>query len=912
MVVNRYASLNCKGSPKWALKLGFLAFFCFLVALGCMQGQLQARISTPIDLNRRITLTGSTHPLANPKHEVGRVRADTEIRGVTMQFSFSDVQKAHLEGLLKEQQDKSSPEYHRWLTPEEFGERFGLSDSDIATIAQWLESKGFTIESVSPTRTSIRFAGTVAQIEDAFTTEMHRYQINGESHMANATPVSIPAALAPVILGVRNLSDFRPSPKHLRRTLGSNISTHFTSSISGSHYLAPDDVATIYDVKPLYQTGYDGTGQKIAVVGQTRISTTDINAFRAASGLSAKDPVLVLVPNSGSPADNSSIDEEESDLDLEWAGGIASNATIYFVYTGSNQNYTVFDSLQYAIENDIAPIISISYGGCEAAFTASDVVTVEAWLQQATAQGQTIVAAAGDTGAAACDYSSGPFLVRSATHGLAVDFPASSPLVTSVGGAEFDEGSGSYWNTNNNGNNGSAISYIPEQVWNESSTSIANGGGLAASGGGKSSIFPKPSWQNATGVPADGARDVPDISLAAAGFHDGYLFCTQGSCTNGFRNSQNYLTVGGGTSFGAPVFAAILALIDEKLGGAGQGNINPTLYVTASSTSNAFHDITNGNNQVPCTAGSRDCGSSGYIGFTASAGYDLASGLGTVDAFNLAVAFSGGPSPSLAATSTTVSASPPSVPVGGSVSLTATIRSSTSGTITGTITFAVGGVTIGSAAVSGGVASVVVTVSSGNGLSAGTHTVTATYSGDSNYAASAGTAQITVTQPRIVVSPSDVTLAQGATGTSNITVASIGGYAGTVKLSVSAQSGVIDSYTFNPDSLTLAVGTSGNATLTIRSTKTALLQNPATRLIRGIDLLAIAFPMALWIISSNSWGARKTKRFILKFLTVFVLIGIMGCGSGHHSPRTYQVTVTATDTSNSSLNGSGTFTLTVQ
>lgn len=891
-------------------KVILVAYFSVLSSSVPVQGQLQTRVPVLIDSQQRITLAGSAHPLAKAEYDLGRLSRNTEISGITMQFLVSDIQKSQLQTLLDEQQDKSSPVYHRWLTPTEYGDRFGLTQADVERIANWLQSKGFKIENVSPTRTSIRFRGTVAEIEDVFGTEMHQYHVNGERHIANSTPISIPATLGSVILSVRNLSDVRPLPKHVRRAAAWDASPHFTSNISGSHYLAPDDIATIYNVKPLYQDGYDGTGEKIAVVGQTQISVTDIEAFRAASRLPAKDPILVLVPDTGSPANNNSSDEEESDLDLEWSGAIAKNATVYFVYTGNNPNATVFDSLHYAIETNIAPVISLSYGGCEADFSAGDVATLQAWFQQATAQGQGIIVAAGDTGAADCDYSSGASAVTTATHGLTVDFPASSPWVTGIGGTEFNEGSSGYWNSTNNSNNGSAISYMPEQVWNETSSSIANGGSLAAGGGGKSSLFPKPSWQNAPGVPDDGVRDVPDLSLDAADFHDGYLFCTQGSCTNGFRNSQNYLTVGGGTSFGAPIFAGILALVDQKLGGSGQGNINASLYQFASSVSNVFHDIITGNNQVPCTAGSKDCGSSGNIGFNASAGYDLASGLGSVDAFNLATALSGGSGPSLATTTTTVSASLPSVPSGSSISLTAKVKSATNGAITGTVTFALGSTAIGTAEISVGVASINVTASSANGLSVGTHTVTATYSGDSNFRTSSGTIEITVTQPQIVVSGTSMTLPAGGSGTSTITVASIGGYAGTTKLSVSAQAGVIDSYTFSPDSLTLTVGTSGTTTLTIRSSQTALLQAPASPLNGMTSLMSFGLLAGVWIVPTNLYS-RKLLPLMRQFLATLFLVAVTGCGGGQRSPRSYQVTVTATDSSNPNLHGSATFTITV-
>jgi len=604
------------------LKHRTLPVFLLICLYPCwVESQVQDRVLAATNPNQRAILDGTVHPLARAQYDAGRADGSNHLAGITIYFALSTAQEAQLKALREEQQNPSSLLYHKWLTASEYGSRFGLTDGDIGKVTDWLQTQGFSIDGVSQTRTSIRFSGTIAQVENAFRTEIHRYNIDGESHIANATALSVPLALSGVILSVRNVTDFRPQPKHSSRRVKSEPSAHFTSSTSGNHYLAPDDFTTIYDVKALYNSGYDGSGEKIAVVGQTKISTSDIDAFRKASGLPSKNPTTVLVPGSGSSANISTGDEEESDLDLEWSGAIAKNATIYFVYTGNNRNYSVMDSLQYAIDHNTAPIISMSYGGCEAGWSQTDVSTVESWLQQANSQGQTVVVASGDSGAADCDYSGGSGSpITSATHGLAVDFPASSPYVTGIGGTEFNEGSGSYWNGTNNSSNGSAISYIPEGVWNDTSTSIANHGGFAAGGGGKSSLFAKPSWQTGTGVPSDGTRDVPDISLAASSYHDGYLFCTQGSCTNGFRDSQSYLAVAGGTSFGAPTFSGILALINQKLGSNGQANINPALYQAAiSDYSNAFHDITTGN-----TFNSQNPGR-----FAAIPGYDLCTGWGS-------------------------------------------------------------------------------------------------------------------------------------------------------------------------------------------------------------------------------------------------------------------------------------------
>jgi subtilase family serine protease len=641
----------------------------------------------PIDTTQLIRLTGSVHPLARPEFAKGRLNGNAVIHGVSLIFKRSVSQQSALEQLLVAQQNPASSQYHKWLTPEQFANRFGLASSDVAQVKNWIESEGFSVDGVARGRTQIKFTGTVARIESVFRTEIDSLVVNGERHFANSTEISVPAALAGVILGVRNLDDFRPKPRNsgMRKILAA---PNFTSSISGSHFLAPEDFATVYDVTALYGAGFDGTGEKIAVVGDSDITMSNIEAFRSLSGLSANDPTKVLVPNSGAATVPSTDEQIEAYLDLEWSGAVAKNASIVYVYVGNNPNYSVWDALQYSIDNKLASVISTSYGYCEQGLGQTYTLTIQAWAQQANAQGQTISAAAGDSGAADCDGGN----VQSATQGLAVDVPAAVPEVTGIGGSEFTGDASStstttYWNSANDSVYGSARGYIPEEVWNDTSESIANGGGLAAGGGGGSIYFSKPTWQTGTGVPNDGRRDVPDVSLNASPFHDSYLICdgtdstgNQG-CTNGFRDSQNYLDTVGGTSVGAPTFAGILALIDQATGSKGLGNVNPTLYSLAGNAPTVFHDITSGDNKVPCVNGSTNCPSGGTIGYSAGTGYDQASGLGSLDVYNLATNWPGYASdPNYA-----VSADPTSVSVSPGQSGTATVTVTATGGFSGTV-----------------------------------------------------------------------------------------------------------------------------------------------------------------------------------------------------------------------------------
>ncbi len=532
----------------------------------------------------------------------------------------------------------------------------------------------------------------------------------------------------------------------------------------------------------------------------------------ARSGLPTNDPKVFTVPGTTPPsaaAGAASGDLLETDTDLEWSGGVAPAASVVLV-TSDN----VFSSLQYAIQfpvNGITiPIISQSYGICESALTTSDWMAIEAFLAQSNTQGQTIFLAAGDTGAADCDNSSNPNSpITSATQGLAVDYPGSSVYVTSVGGTEFmgdgtpaapQTGAGTYWSAN--GSNDvvtSAKSYIPEMTWNDTTFSINNGGGFSAGGGGASALFKKPSWQTGVpGIPADGFRDVPDVSLDASVYHDSYLVCSQtltqgspntyvSSCqSNSFRLSdpgqqddQTFAVTAGGTSFAAPEFAGLLSIIEQKVAsGGGLGNINPTLYKLASNATtyaSAFHDITTGNNQVPCTTGSPNCpsGNNPVIGFKAATGYDQTTGIGTIDANNLATAFAA--LATATGTKTTLTATPgTSLAINESVTFTATVAPNTmSANPTGTVTFFVDGV--GTPMTLPTTAPFAVTYNT-NFASAGTHTVSATYSGDSTYTGStASSLTLTIvasgTQPTTTaVTASPTTIALGSAITLNATV----------------------------------------------------------------------------------------------------------------------------------------------
>ncbi len=869
---------------------------------GTSSGSLHAQIASrvrAIDAHQTTTLPNTRHPLTVGATPTSHLAASTRLDGIKLHFNRTVAQNADLKALLAAQQNPASPQYHQWLTPAQFAARYGISTADLNAVSAWLGQQGFAVQGANASHNELTFSGTAAQVEQAFGTRLNLYSIAGESVYAPSQNLTLPTSVAAVVSNISNLSSLRPRAR-VRPV------PRFTSAISGSHFLAPDDVSTIYDVKALYNSGFTGSGRTIAIVGQTAIAASDISAFRSASGLSANAPTLTLVPNSGaSTVSTSGGDLDESDLDVEWSGALAPAATINFVYTGNSPNYNVFDSLQYAIDQNLAPIISISYGGCESQYTTGDVTTFESWFAQANAQGQTVIAASGDDAAADCDYSS-TTTITSATHGLAVDLPAASPSVTGIGGTEFlgDVASaGTYWSGTNNGSNGSVLSYIPEEVWNDTSTNS----GLTGSGGGKSSLFGKPSWQTGAGVPSDDRRDVPDVAMDASPQHDGYLYCTAGSCVNGYRDASNNLAVAGGTSFGAPTFAALLTLVEQQLNAKGLGNVNPILYAIGNASTTAFHDITTGNNIVPCTAGSPDC-TAGSFGYSATPGYDLVTGWGTPDAAQLATAFAGQAATGggvLAATTTALSTSATSGAVNQSITFAANVSgNNTSGTPSGTVQFAVDGTNSGSpVALNAGVATFATSFAA-----TGSHTITATYSGDTTFAASSGSyAQSVNVIGKFALSASNVTVSRGATGASTITVTPSGGYTGA--LSFTATANITNAcYTIANAAVTGSAAVTTTLTLYTNASSCANAGRApftAARLERNGSgpgsQLPLAYGGLLPLLCLAVPGSRRRRvQSALLVGAAGTLLLLSGCGGGSTSsalaPKgTYSFTVTGTD-----------------
>ena len=783
----------------------------FALTAGMAGAQSPAsRISSEVSGSEQTLIKGSQHPLANPANEAGRVPASMRFHNITMTFSRSATQEADLDALLAAQQDPASSQYHRWITSDQFATRFGMAQADLDKVSNWLEQQGFTVDSVNRSRNAIQFSGSVAQVESAFRTQMHYYSNAGEQHFAPSTALSIPAALAPVVSNIRNLNNFQPRAQH------TSLRPDFTSGVSGAVFFSPSDIVTAYDIKPLYSGGIDGTGQTIAIMGQSYVNVNDMKAFQSAAGLASKPPSLILVAGTGSDGTLKAGDEGESDIDLEWSNAVAPGANIVFVYTGSDTRFGVYDSAQYAVDEMVGNIISLSYSSCETELTAADFGSggLDSIFKQAATQGQTVMAASGDSGSTACSPATN--LTVAQQQAITVNYPASSAYVTGVGGTAMpasDIGGGAnfstYWNSNGTGGASNDLlnslkSYVPEIVWNDDSTQS-----LSATGGGTSTLVPRPSWQSGVpGIPSGSFRLVPDIAFYSSPGFPGYLYCTSdvpsgqaASCGSGFRTSSadTSITVAGGTSFAAPIFAGMVALLNQKLNyTTGQGLVNPTLYKLAANsanyTSGAIHDVTSGNNN--CTAGVTFCGTT-TGGFSAGTGYDEVTGIGSLDVAKIAALWPAntGASAGLTPTSTTVSASNSAPAAGVNVTFTVTVASSTGVTIpTGNVTLQVdGGTTFGGTTVAAQAVSATGTLTyTASFTASGPHQVLAQYAGDATHAPSVGAADISIATTSsgkgtiaLGFSPASLSVTRGSQATETLTVTPAAGYTGTVNLTYS-------------------------------------------------------------------------------------------------------------------------------
>ncbi len=984
------------------------------------------RILNTIDSSQTFALPRSVHPRVQPQFDQGAVDPSFQLTYMTLVMAPSPSQQKALDELLLRQQDPKSSNYHKWLTPAQFADRFGLSQNDLDKVTAWLQSQGFQILSTGGGRNSVIFSGSAAQVASTFDTEIHHYKVDGEMHIANSTALMIPAALNGIVKSVAGIHDFRPQPVYQGRGVGGKQKMHsdYYDALFGAEFLAPGDIGTIYDLNPLYSASpaIDGTGQKLAVVGQTDIFLSDINFFRNGFGLTAIPTGaggcttdvngLIISPCNTTnlqyvllgtdPHGVSQNDIGEADLDVEWTGAVARNAQIIFVNGETADG--VNDSLRAVVNSPgppLAPVVSMSYGICEV--FAEDLESV---LQQANAEGVTVVNSSGDAGSATCDRnppSPGTRPFKGAVGGLAVAYPASSPEVTAVGGTGVsiaDDAAGQFWGGSNGATGGSALSYIPEIPWNDDVVlaqfcqSNPNNGfctqapnpppgwvtltssatakqvqqdiWISIGGGGASNCFtesntgvctagfPQPSYQQALSVPSApaGVRYVPDVSLFASPNFPGYIYCTSANassddstCAGGIASAvENFLSIVGGTSASAPVFAGTLTLLNQYLvanafqNTAGLGNANPNLYHIATYNPGTFHKVTSGSNTVYCQVGTPSaqpqalqCPAGGSIGYSASnadaaTGYNLVTGLGSIDANSLTVAWGD----SLTASTTSISPSASQIVLGQSETFAVTVTPSTA---SGVVSFFNNGSTtaLGTAQVSSGSASFTTTA-----LPGGTDSVKATYNGI--FASSTSSASsVTVAVPTFTITPGVTTLslAPGATSGNavNLTLASTDGFIVsnggnqttvlplTYTCTITASGGGAASEatcSVSPASPTSVI----NPTVSVLTTAPTAQLQPRPGPSSGI-FYAMLLPGLFGIVFAAGSGKRSARLLGLIVVLSVVTLGLASCGGGSGGggggmtnpgtpPGSYTVNVNATTGGASPITASTSVALTVQ
>ncbi len=640
-------------------------------AVNAQKSQVRSRVTAAVDETRTVKVQGNVHPMARSEFDRGALGDSTPMTRMLILLQRSTDQEQALRQVMEDQQTKSSANYHKWLTPTEFGLAFGPSDADVQAVTDWLVRAGFQVAKVSQGRTTIEFSGTAGQVRNAFQTEIHKFSANGTEFIANVTDPSIPEALSPVVAGVVALHNY-PKVAHIR-TKGQyrrvnatgELRPLFTYGDPANYAMSPADFATIYNVP----AGADGTGQTIAVVGQSNINAQDIIDFRTLFGLPQNFTQAGNVIVNGPDPGTGTADEGESDLDVEWAGAVAPNAKILLVSSLSTQsNPTQVSagidlSALYIVDNNLAPVMSESYGGCELNNgTIGNSFYNNLW-QQASAQGITVVVSAGDSGSAGCDN---PNLETAATGGLAVNGVASTPYNVAVGATDFDPTTlpttppNQYWSATNGTTQGSALKYIPETTWNDSTcatnypapctTVDPSGYDLTAGSGGPSNCttvngsncasnsgYALPAFQTGVVPSTFTTRVIPDISFFASNGQNGValIVCQsdaapQNGASCSLSSPYTDFQLVGGTSAATPAFAAVMAMVNQSTQQR-QGNANYALYFLAKNDANytggkcnsetgpastcVFNDVvqaanTSGvewNNTVACASGSPNC-----------------------------------------------------------------------------------------------------------------------------------------------------------------------------------------------------------------------------------------------------------------------------------------------------------------
>jgi subtilase family serine protease len=921
-------------------------------------------ITGPVDENNLVTLAGNTRPEANTKNDRGRVADDLPLEHMMLQLRRPPQQEKALENYIDQLQDPASPYFHKWLTAKQIGQKYGLAQADINAISGWLRSHGFAVNYVYQNRLVIDFSGTAGQVRLAFHTEIHNLQVGAAKHTANMTDPKIPAALAPAVVGVVSLNDFMPHPMYKAR-----VNYSFSGCGVTCYSLAPQDLATIYNFTPVFNSGITGTGisgqgQTIVVVEDSDMfSTSDWDSYRSVFGLGGYSGTLTQVHpssaanNCADPGVNS--DDIEATLDVEVASAAAPSAAIQLASCTNTASFGGFIALQNLLDATTPPtIVSISYGDSETNDGEAANASISSMYQQAVTEGVSVFVSAGDQAAAASDRGN-----NEATNGINVSGWASTVYNVAVGGTDFSDTysntNGNYWSSSNTGVYGSAFSYIPEIPWNDSCASVllatfvsgsgvtygttgfcnsatANTDGLlnvTGGGGGPSACatgvpttssvvsgtcagYAKPSWQSVFGNPNDGVRDLPDVSLFAANGVWGhfYTICFSDTANGGASCSgaPSGWTGIGGTSASSPIMAGVQALINQSIGSA-QGNPNPMFYQLAateygasgssacdSSTVNPstndciFYDVTQGDMDVPCM-GTNNCYlPSGTIGvlstsntayepaYGTATGWDFATGIGTVNVYNLVKALT----PKISTTSALAITATPRASqsnAGQPVTLTATVTyTGTAAAPTGTVTFLNGSTTLGTGTLnSSSVATVTISTAgtaSGSTLGPGTYSVVASYSGDSNYAASTSPATtLNVVDFTMTVNPATVTVSSpGQTGQTTLTITAEGGFNQTVNYSCSGL----------PSETSCMFAASGNnETLTFMTTESSSLSAPGALGRERRLFYALLLPSFFGLVAMGS-VRRGTRWGLLALILTLSILWLPACSSSGSSGST--------------------------
>jgi len=894
-------------------------------------------VRTPVDPANRVPLTGHHPAWASPQNDVGTVPADLPIERLTMVLTRPPQREQAYTQFLQDQQNPASPDYHHWLTPVEIGKRFGASSHDIHAVTVWLQSQNLHVDSVSNSRERIVFSGPASAIASAFGAEMHYFTVGAEKRISITAEPQVPAALAGVIKCISGLYTVKIRAQYGgSAALGGDGFSWVSGSISSDgsgftcggtpcYVVFPADFATIYNINGV-AGGINGAGQTIAVVGRSGVCNTDISNFASAAAVTANIPTVIVPPLGIAPpapicSGTASGNQGEATLDVTRSGSIAQGATIDLVVSKSNPTGTK-DGIQFATEYVVdttpvpARIMNISFSQCEADAGQMGVAYWDSLFAQAAGEGISVFVSSDDSAAAGCDHSFAP---PPTTQALSPNSICSSSYATCVGGTEFADSANptQYWSATNGPGFESALGYIPEGAWNEP-MNLQNQLQVAGTGGGVSLYIPTPSWQTGTGVPTSrSGRYTPDVAFSAS-LHDAYFGCLA-------ANNQcpgTGFAIFAGTSAAAPDMAGIAALLNQKQGSA-QGLINPNLYNLAATPSNGvFHDVTVATSGVancvvtmPSMCNNSTAGpttlTGGLSGYLVTAGYDEATGLGSVNVANLLTNWA----PTTVATTTTLAISPaPPVNAGTSVTLTATVKPSSTSTKmpTGHVTLTdaflgkLGTVTVNSS----GVATLISST-----LAGASYSVTATYGGDTNFSGSTSST-VPYSVQDFKIKPTTVSVpAPGKSGTTTLTITPLGGFFQT--LSYSCTSGLPSEATC---SFTAVSATSETLTIATMAPSARLDKTPLGRS-RGL-FYAVLLPGFLGLVVSA--GNRKRRLRAVRLLGLMAVLALStlwmpACGGGNSTVSnpgtptgTSSVVVTATTGGTSALSHTVTVTLTVQ